>query len=146
MPYKDIERRKLTGRGSVRTRRHGGWRQTYIDCAGMCIARVNGSEFPCGAVDGLELHEVWGENGVSHKNVKFQQRILLCNMHHSLLEDRCHHTEFILWQYRSSRLADDIALEIGFEGGYLRWIEKWRLDDNRTGRILFLGPHVEDYE
>ena len=145
MPYKNAERASLVHRGATRTFRHGNWRQTYIDCGGMCIARVNSDELPCGAVDSLELHEIWGENGNLTMG-KFQQRVLLCNLHHSLLEDRGHQAAFILWQYRPSRLSDDVYLEILLSGGYQKWLAKWRLDDSQAGRLLFVGPHMEDYE
>ena len=144
MPYKNIERRKLSSRGAVRTYRHGNWRQVYIDCLGMCVAKVNGVDYPCGAVDGLEIHETFGENG--HRNdPKFQQRILLCNLHHALLEDRGHQAEFILGQYKSSRLAEDVALETFIAGSYQKWVEQWGLDDSRSGCLLFSGPCVNDY-
>ncbi len=145
VPYNNPALRSLMSRSSMRKVRHGNWRQTYIDCMGMCIARVNGDDLPCGAVDHLELHEMWGENGDPAKG-KFQQRILLCNVHHSLLEDKCHQTEFILWQHNPSRLAVDVALEMLLVGGYQKWVEKWKLDDGRAGSMLYLGPHVEDYE
>ena len=144
MPYKNLGRRKLSTRGAVRTMRHGNWRQIYIDCMGMCVAKVNGDDSPCGAVDGLELHETFGEN--SHRSdPKFQQRVLLCNLHHALLEDRGHQAGFILDQYRPSVLADDVELEIMVGGGYQKWVKKWGLDDSRSGCLLFSGPHVDDY-
>ena len=144
MPYKNRERQKLSTRGSVRAFRHGNWRQTYIDCLGMCVAKVNGDDVPCGAVDGLELHETFGENG-HRNNPKFQQRVLLCNLHHALLEDRGHQAELILDQYKPSRLSEDVALELMLEGGYENWVKKWGLDDSRSGSLLFSGPLVEDY-
>ncbi len=145
MPYKNLERKSLVGRGATRTCRHGNWRQTYIDCLGMCIAHVNSDSLPCGEVEGLELHEVWGENSDADKG-KFQQRVLMCNLHHALLEDRVHQAEFMLWQYRPSVLQVDVQLEIILAGGYDGWVKKWKLDDSRTGRLLFVGPSVEDYE
>jgi len=111
----------------------------------MCVARINGNDTPCGATERLELHEVWGENGDPSKG-RFQQRVLLCNFHHALLEDRCHQTEFILDQYRPSKLPEDVELEILLEGGYDNWVKKWGLDTSRVGCILFDGPRVEDYE
>jgi len=134
----------LSNRGSVRTMRHGSWRQTYIDCLGMCVAQVNGDEMPCGAVDSLELHETFGEN-CSRSDPKFQQRILLCNLHHALLEDRGHQASFILDQYKPSRLSEDVALEMILVGGYQKWVARWGLDDSRSGCLLFSGPRVEDY-
>jgi len=145
LPYANHERQKLATRGAVRTNRHGNWRQTYVDCQGMCIAMVNGDAEPCGSVDGLELHDIFGENG--HRNdPKFQQRILLCNFHHAMLEDRGHQASLILDQYKPSRLAEDVELEIFVEGGYQKWVAKWGLDDSRSGCMLHSGPHVEDCE
>jgi len=106
---------------------------------------VNGDILPCGEVDGLGFHDVWGENDDPAKG-KFQQRVLLCNLHHSLLGGRARQTEFILWQYRPSRLSEDVALEMMLEGGYANWVKKWRLDDSRAGCRLFDGPQVKDYE
>ena len=145
MPYKNFDRQRLVTRGSVRTRNHGNWRQTFIDCGGMYVARVNGDELPCGEKEGLEFHEIWGENGDNDIG-KFQQRILLCNLHHALIEDRAHQAEFMLWQYKPSRLTDDVGLEILLAGGYQKWVAKWKLDDSKSDSMLFKGPHVEDYE
>ena len=111
----------------------------------MCIVRVNGDEAPCASVDGLELHELWGENGDPDKG-KFQQRILACNLHHALIEDRGHQGEFMLWQYKPSLLQEDANLEMILLGGYQKWVEKWKLDDSRSGCLLFEGPRVGDYE
>ena len=143
--YKNLYRRALVRRGATRKARHGNWRQTYIDCMGMCIARVNGDDIPCGATEGLELHEEWGENGDKSRG-KFQHRMLLCNLHHSLLEDRVHQAEFMLNQYRPSQLQEDASLEIMLAGGYVKWVEKYGLDDSRAGCMLFSGPKVRDYE
>ena len=145
MPYNNAYRRTLSNRGSMRTYRHGDWRQTYIDCAGMCIAKVNGDDMPCGETDRLELHELWGENGDPTKG-KFQQRVLICNLHHALIEDRGHQADLILDQYHPSVLQDDVRLEMLLAGGYDKWVKKWNLDDSRLGCLLFCGPHVEDYE
>ena len=143
MPYKSLELRRLVSRGAVRTSRHGKWRQTYIDCLGMCVARVNGSEYPCSTVDELEFHEMFGENG--HRNdPKFQQRILLCNFHHSLIEDRGHQATFQDMQYHISCLTADVDREIELAGGYQKWVEKWGLDDSRAGCLLYSGPVVLD--
>lgn len=144
MPHKDPELRSLYNRGSVRTYRHGNWRQTYIDCMGMCVARVNGDATPCGDIHGLELHETFGENG--HCNdPKFQIRILMCNFHHALVEDRGHQASFILEQYKPSRLPEDVSREIEIAGGYARWVERWKLDDSREGCLTNSGPCVEDH-
>jgi len=99
---------------------------------------------PCGAIDGLELHETFGENG-HRADPKFQQRVLLCNLHHALVEDRGHQAEFILSRYTASCLALDIDLEVTCEGGFQNWVKKWGLDDSRLGCLLYSGPCVEDY-
>ena len=144
MPFKDPERQKLSTRGATRTYRHGNWRQTYIDCMGICVAKVNGSESPCGDVFGLELHEIFGENG--HRNdPKFQIRVLLCNFHHALVEDRCHQASFILDNYRCSVLAEDVSREIQLAGGLEAWAKRWNLDLSRFGCLSNSGPCVEDY-
>ena len=88
---------------------------------------------------------MFGENG--HRNdPKFQQRVLLCNLHHALIEDRGHQAELILDQHRPSCLQEDVNLEILIEGGYDNWVKKWGLDDSSAGSLSFSGPHVEDYE
>ena len=144
MPYANIERSKLVRRGATRTTRHGNWRQTYIDCFGVCVARVNGSEIPCCSTEFLELHEEWGE-GKDGSQDKFQHRMLLCNMHHSLVEDGTHQAALIVDQYKPSRLSEDVSLEMLMAGGYHNWIKKHNLDDSRSGQYLFQGPHVDDY-
>jgi len=111
----------------------------------MCVARVNGDELPCGKLDGLELHDVWGENGDS-VGQKFQQRVLLCNLHHALIEDRYHQAELILGIYRPSMLQEDVQLEILLLGGYWNWVARWELDDTRSGCLLLVGPRVMEYE
>lgn len=142
MPCKDPVRRGVYSRGATRSGRHGNWRQTYIDCAGVCVAR-NGSGGVCGEVEGLEFHEIFGENG--HRNdPKFQIRVLLCNHHHSLIEDRTHQSYFISSCYRHSVLGADVQREIEYAGGYDRWIARWNLDDSRAGCLLDRGPYVDD--
>ena len=94
MPYKDLARRRLSSRGATRTGRHGNWRQTYVDCMGVCVART-GDGSVCGETRALELHELFGENGRGSTSPKFQIRILLCNRHHALIEDRLHCTSLI---------------------------------------------------
>lgn len=144
MPYKDPALRRLHNRGAVRTFRHGNWRQVYIDCMGMCVAKVNGGGTICGDIHYLELHETFGENG-HRSDPKFQIRILVCNFHHALIEDHGHQASFMFEQYRPSMLAEDIAREIALAGGYDKWVARWKLDDSRAGCLLAHGPHVEDH-
>jgi hypothetical protein len=140
VPRQRTDKRRLSSRGSVRTRRHGNWRQTYIDCGGVCTARIG--ERVCGSVDALELHEIFGENG--HRNdPKFQIRILLCNKHHALVEDRTHNANLISACYRKSQLSQDVSMEIMLAGGYDKWVAKWKLDDSRCGCLLEKGSYVK---
>ena len=140
MPYKNKDRQSLFTRGTTRTSKHDNWRQTYIDCAGMCVGqRIPG--VPCGETEGLELHEEWGE-GLG----KFQRRMLLCNDCHALVEDRVHQFELIKAQYQPSVLQRDVQLEVLLAGSYLKWVKKHKLDDSRFGAMLFSGPEVEGYE
>jgi hypothetical protein len=133
----------LYRRASDRTRRHGNWRQVFIDCGGMCIARINGEVLPCGSHDSLELHEVWGEN---HNNEigKLSQRILLCNHHHGLIGG--HRERLIHNQVHSSMLFEDVMLEQTKCGGYRDWVALYELDDSRFGACCFDGPYVTDEE
>jgi hypothetical protein len=105
----------------------------------MCIAEVNGNDYPCGVVDYLELHELWGESKDPTVGGKFQQRVMLCNAHHSLVDDKCHQYTFIQGQHQPSMLADDVELEIHFAGGYYKWVAKHKLDDSRCGCLLNKG-------
>jgi len=104
---------------------------------------VNGDDLPCGAVDFLELHEIWGENH-NPETGKFQQRILLCNEHHAMVDGRAHQVELILGEYRLSRLQEDVQIEVLLAGGYYKWIAKYKLDDSRFASLAFSGPHIED--
>jgi len=140
--YKDPELRRMSHRCSVRKHRHGNWRQTYIDCAGICVARVNGGEV-CGAVRGLELHEQFGENG-QRNDPRFQVRMLLCNFHHAMVDDHYHQSSFISDQPNPSLLAEDVSKEIELAGSYKDWLEKYKLDDSRFGCLVSSGPVVED--
>lgn len=136
---------KSSKRGATRSLRHGNWRQTYVDCCGMCIARVNGSVLPCGETDTLELHEIFGENRDSLV-YRFQMRVILCNHHHALVEDKAHQFSFIANRHRRSILSDDVDLEIFRAGGVKQWAEKWNLDLSRSGILMFSGPQVNDYD
>ena len=140
--YKDPELRRMSHRGHMRKMRHGNWRQTYIDCMGICVAKVNGGEV-CGEINHLELHECFGENG--HRNdPKFQVRVLLCSQHHSLVDDHYHQASFISEQPNPSRLPEDVATEMRLAGGFDGWVKKHKLDDSRFGCLADSGPHVED--
>lgn len=142
--YKDPEMRRMVHRGNIRTFRHGNWRQTYIDCMGVCVAKVNGGRV-CGEVEHLEFHECFGENG-QRNDPKFQVRVLICPFHHSLVDDHYHQSSFISTQPNPSRLAEDVDTEMRLVGGYDGWIKKYKLDDSRFGCLAGSGPSVEDFE
>jgi len=140
--YKDPEKRRLVHRGNMRTSRHGNWRQTYIDCMGVCVAKINGGEI-CGETEHLELHECFGENG--HRNdPKFQIRVLVCGPHHALIDDHYHQSSFIAVQPNPSYLSGDVCREIQLVGGYSAWLARYKLDDSRFGCLSNSGPCVED--
>lgn len=141
MGYKNKLHQRLSQRGTKRNTRHGDWRQTYINCAGMCVASVDG--WPCGEVENLELHEAWGENG-NKNQTKFQQRLLLCNYHHARIDDNVHQKNFIEGQNNPSKLQDDVQLEIFFAGGLRVWYRKYRLNPRKTGSLVFSGPEVKE--
>ena len=114
------ERRKFQSRMAKRAFRHGkNWRQTFVDCGGMCLN--------CRAVDTLEFHEPFGEDKFGWG--KFQSRILLCN--------NCH-TEEHYGEIggdsntnvgKPSTLSEDVSIEIIMEGRYNNWIKNHGLID-----------------
>lgn len=110
------EKRKFQKRLSMRTLRHGNWRQTFVDCGGMCLNCYN--------VISLELHEPWGENKTGW--AMFQFRILLCHDCHNDVHDGLFHGERYI---RVSLLAEDVNIEILMEGGYDNWIKNHGLMD-----------------
>ena len=101
-----------------RSHRHGkNWRQVYINCGGMCLN--------CGAVDGLELHEPFGEDHYGWG--MFQSRILLCHNCHSKVE---HGNLFGGNRYiKPSMLSIDIDAEIRLYGGYDQWMTYFNIQD-----------------
>ena len=125
MPYKNKQRRLLVKRACNRNHRHGNWRQTYIDCNGMCQFPVNGGV--CGAIEFLEFHEPFGE--INGEEVKFQQRVLLCPDHHAEIEG-LEVQELIRNQWQGSMLQQDVALEILLSGGYQQWLDRYGLDNH----------------
>ena len=135
--------RRLAQRACDRKHNHGNWRQIWIDCGGMCIAKINGKDEPCASHDSLEFHEVWGENH-NNQTGKFMHRILLCNHCHSLIGG--HHAKFIKFQSHPSMLHDDVMIEQDKCGGYKNWVALYELDDSRFGIYLYDGPQVEDEE
>lgn len=119
MPYKDREAQRAFWRRTYRRRRHGNWRQVYVDCDGMCQFPVNGGV--CGAVDDLEFHEQFGENG----DGRMQQRILYCNSHH----DEVHNDVTINERHYPTMLQADVGAEIEDAGGYRAWLDKFGLKE-----------------
>lgn len=134
---------KESNRRHTRKFRHGNWRQTFIDCGGMCVARHDKDSLPCGERDFLEFHETWGENHDKDKT-KFTKRILLCNYHHSLIDG--HNKELIKFQFKLSMLQQDINQEIESSGGYRGWVKRFQLDDSRFACLCFEGAIVPQSE
>lgn len=108
---------KFRTRLANRTFRHGNWRQTFVDCGGMCIKCYN---YNSGS---LELHEPFGEDHFGWGMM--QSRILLCAV--------CHNEEhmggFQDVNTKASQLAIDVDIEIELYGGYDNWIKRFGLID-----------------
>jgi len=134
VPHKDLDWRKFSTRMSLRNMRHPNWRQAYIDCDGVC-------QFPdeetgvCGSIGHLEFHEPFGEVKKGRdSHPKFQQRILLCRIHHG----QVHNRELFKRRYYS-RLVEDVQIEIARDGGLQNWMKKHGLHakgDNGAGAII----------
>lgn len=120
MPYLAQEMQTYANRCCMRTRRHGNWRQIYIDCDGMCQGAIEDGTI-CGEQDTLEFHEMFGED--RNGEGKMQLRILLCNGCHRL---QPHHHCVNPRRY-PSMLQDDIAFEIAREGSIDGWMERYNL-------------------
>jgi hypothetical protein len=104
----------------VRKHRHGeGFRQVFVDCGGSCVK--------CGSVDGLELHEPFGED--KKKEGKMQRRIVLCNECHRAEHPKHANGQMKLWEFKPSILSDDMDLEIYLHGGVEEWIKDFNLID-----------------
>ena len=103
-----------------RDKRHGNWRQVYLDCQGMCQFQV-ADGIPCGELEGLEFHEIFGE--VKGGELKFQQRMLVCNYHHWSI----HGQKWVNVRRFPSMLQADVQLEMLLVGSLADWIEKYNL-------------------
>lgn len=128
MGYKNLYLNAVSKRGSSRKKRHGNWRQTFIDCGGMCVFKENGDI--CGETEELEFHEQFGED--HNGDGKMQQRILLCKYHHDIVTDK-------LWKNRHqnmpTKLQLDVCVEMHLCGGYAGWIKRYKLNDT-WGRLI----------
>lgn len=112
--------------------RHGNWRQIVIDCLGMCVYLEDGEL--CGQVEYLEFHEIFGED--KYTQGKMQQRVLLCLTHHAAVDGAHSGVEN---RINKSMLMEDVSLEILLCGSYQNWIEKYNLNDSRSGcRIQYI--------
>lgn len=139
MPYANNLFNQLKKRNYHRTRRHGNWRQTWIDCGGMCVWKECSGEV-CGEVMGLEFHEAFGED---HKgDGRMQQRILLCRRHH----DMAHPQLSVNTTRPYSRLNEDVQAEILLCGSYERWLvinsldeKRWMVNAGTVGMIHLLS-------
>lgn len=129
--------RRFQNRMAKRTFKHGNWRQTVINCGGMCITKMDDG-LPCGAVDGLEFHEPFGEDHIGWGI--FQSRVLLCYLHHNDEHERLgfrHNGHGAPDEcIKPSRLMADVDIEMMMCGGYDRWLKKFKLQDT-FGLFLF---------
>ena len=121
MPYSDPDYHRFMTRTRVRSKRHPGWRQTFVDCNGECQWRVNGSI--CRERDTLEFHEQYGED--HNGDGRFQQRILYCNAHHN----EAHNDVEVNDRRYASKLQEDVCIEVEIVGGYRQWLEKYGLKE-----------------
>ena len=116
-------KRKFQNRIASRNHKHGkNWRQTFVDCGGMCLT--------CWAVDTLEFHEPFGEDKYGWGML--QARILLCHDCHNEEHDEIFGGDRSI---KPSHLARDINIELILEGGYDDWIKNHKLID-RLGYLL----------
>jgi len=140
MPYKNPERRAFVQRCDWRTRHHGNWRQIFIDCGGVCTYLDEDGNV-CGAVEDLELHEIFGENH-GRDDPKFQIRVLRCPYHHSLEPQ---HNPKSFWGQRFSLLCQDVQKDIEYCGSYDNWIRKYDLID-RWGYSMYPRKYEEEQQ
>jgi len=124
MPYHNGEVAKLCRRNYNRTVRHGNWRQVYVTCQGMCQYSENGNGI-CGETRYLEFHEIFGEDKKGEG--KMQQRVLMCQYHHSLLPGH----DLVKSRYYPSMLSEDVSLEVLLCGGWKKWLKKYNLIERK---------------
>lgn len=128
MPYTNQGTQTHANRCSMRKTRHGDWRQTYIDCDGMCQGMLEDGTV-CGEQDTLEFHEQFGEDRKGEG--KMQLRILLCNLCHSL--QPLHHC--VNPRRYPSMLQSDVAYEIAREGSVEAWMKRYNLHPKNGSNI-----------
>ena len=126
MPYKNKAYGLFRKRAYNRTRRHGNWRQTVIDCGMMCIYPVD--DLPCGEIANLQFHETFGESS----DGRMQLRVLLCATHHDVIHDSTYNLEPTN-SYRISIVCEDIEREQYLYGGTEGWARYYNVDLTRFG-------------
>lgn len=122
---KDRDLMRFVYRIERRNREYGNWRQTYIDCLGMCQFPL-GDGVICGDTEDLEFHEIYLDGCVGKGYVT--QVVLLCNYHHWSI----HGEKWVNKRGYPSMLQYDIALEMAISGGYQNWLEKFNLKERRV--------------
>lgn len=108
-----------------RTQRHPEWRQTYIDCTGMCQFPIE-EGIICAELEGLEFHEVYILD--DKNNLIRIYEVLLCNYHHWSI----HGAKWVNERHYPSMLQFDIQLEIETYGSYQNWLKEFNLIDRRV--------------
>lgn len=121
----DIDLQRFIVRGEHREKRHGNWRQVFLDCSGLCVYEVE-PDVTCSELDGLEFHEIFRETKKGEN--KFQQRVLLCNYHHWSV----HGEKWVNVRHYPSMLQTDVTIELYLCGGLVEWIAKFNLIDRRV--------------
>jgi len=116
---------RYIARVEKRAKRHGNWRQVYLDCLGMCQFPIEEGVI-CGELEGLEFHEQFGEE--KGEEVKLQLRVLLCNYHHWSV----HGEKWVNKRHYPSMLQTDVNIEIKLCGSLADWVEHYGLIERRV--------------
>ena len=143
------EKRLFQNRMAKRATKHGkNWRQVFVDCGGMCIAKDHRGN-PCCEIEGLQFHEPFGEDKLGWGIM--QTRVLMCPHHQATLEHPGLFGGEENWYIRASQVSEDVAIEMMLVGGleydtggtlvpargaYDKWIKKFNLQDT-FGRLLY---------
>ncbi len=134
------ERQLLYNRMRNRTRRHGNFRQTLIDCAFQCVRCAETAELEFHAPDGDDGHEGWQGNGHAPDSAK---RVTLCSHCHSTWGhfEQGEQARFIgMHLLDQSMLIEDVLAEVNKWGGFEKWLHFFKLDKSRLGVEL---PEVD---
>lgn len=103
-----------------------------MDCIGQCQHTNLSTGELCGSTDNLEFHEPFRESKHYDLGPRFQQRVLLCTVHHS----DAHNGKPSPNAKRVNHLMDDVVYEIEQAGSYAAWLVTHKLYDEVCNPIL----------